>query len=120
LSGEQRWTLEAAGLIKEGLLQQAATDEVDSFASPGKQFALLAALLDIHRQGLRLVKLGAPARRLIQLPLLAQARRWKSQHGSDDLDALKTKIAAIPAAFEPLIEEYEMTAAPSTQGEIAP
>ncbi len=34
LSSEQRWTLEAAGLLKEGLLQQAATDEIDSFASP--------------------------------------------------------------------------------------
>jgi V/A-type H+/Na+-transporting ATPase subunit A len=47
LSSEQRWTLEAAGLIKEGLLQQSAIDEVDSFASPEKQYALLAALLEI-------------------------------------------------------------------------
>ncbi len=106
LSSEQRWTLESASLLKEGLLQQAATDEIDSFASPQKQFALLAALLEIHRQGLKLVQLGAPARRVIQLPLLAQARRWKSQHGSDDLEALKAKIAAIPEAFEPLLEDY--------------
>jgi len=120
LSSEQRWTLEAAGLIKEGLLQQAATDEVDSFASPEKQYALLAALLDIHRQGMKLVRLGAPARRLIQMPLLAQARRWKSQHASDDIAALKAKIAAIPAAFEPLLDEYEATARPATHGEAAP
>ena len=113
LSSEQRWTLETAGLIKEGLLQQSATDAVDSFASPEKQFALLAALLEIHRHGLKLVKLGAPARRLIQLPLLAQARRWKSQHGSDDLPALKAKIAAIPDAFEPLLQEYAQYPAPS-------
>ena len=120
LSSEQRWTLEAAGLIKEGLLQQAATDEVDSFASPEKQYALLAAVLDIYREGVRLVKLGAPARRLIQMPLLAQARRWKSQHSSDDLGALQAKIAAIPGAFEPLLQEYESTAAPSSQGEAKP
>lgn len=106
LSSEQRWTLEAAGLIKEGLLQQSALDEVDSFASPEKQFVLLAALLEIHRQGLKLVKLGAPARRLIQLPLLAQARRWKSEHGPDELAALKARTAAIPHAFEPLLQEY--------------
>jgi V/A-type H+-transporting ATPase subunit A len=110
LSSEQRWTLEAAGLIKEGLLQQSATDEVDSFASPDKQYALLAALLEIYRQGMKLVKLGAPARRLIQMPLLAQARRWKSQHASDDLVALKAKIAAIPDAFEPLLQEYALSA----------
>ena len=44
LSSEQRWTLEASSLIKEGLLQQSATDDVDSFSSPEKQFALLSAL----------------------------------------------------------------------------
>lgn len=114
LSSEQRWTLEAASLIKEGLLQQSAIDETDSFASPEKQFVLLAALLDIHHQGLRLVKLGAPARRLIQLPLLAQARRWKSQHSSDDLAALQERAAAIPRAFEPLLQEYAPARAPST------
>jgi V/A-type H+-transporting ATPase subunit A len=106
LSSEQRWTLEAAGLIKEGLLQQSATDDVDSFASPEKQFALLAAMLEIYRQGMKLVKLGAPARRLIQMPLLGQARRWKSQHKSDDLAALKEKIARIPDAFEQIARDY--------------
>lgn len=116
LSSEQRWTLESAGLIKEGLLQQSATDEVDSFASPEKQFVLLAAMLEIFHQGMRLVKLGAPARKLLQLPLFAQARRWKSQHASTDLDALKAKTAAIPAAFNKLALEYEATAPDSRQG----
>jgi V/A-type H+-transporting ATPase subunit A len=110
LSSEQRWTLEAAGLIKEGLLQQAATDDVDSFSSPEKQYALLAALLEIYRFGMKLVKLGAPARRLIQMPLLAQARRWKSQHRSEDLAALKEKIARIPAEFEQIALDYEQSA----------
>lgn len=106
LSSEQRWTLEAAGLIKEGLLQQAATDEIDSFASPEKQFALLAAMLEIYRQGMKLVKLGAPARRLMPMPLLAQARRWKSQHKSEDIVALRAKIAAIPGEFDKMMLEY--------------
>ncbi len=112
LSSEQRWTLEAAGLIKEGLLQQSATDEIDSYASPEKQFALLSALLEIFRHGMRLVKLGAPARRLIQMPLMAQARRWKSQHKSEDMDALKAKIARIPAEFESVAMDYEQPSSP--------
>jgi V/A-type H+-transporting ATPase subunit A len=120
LSSEQRWTLEASGLIKEGLLQQAATDEVDSYSSPEKQFALLSAMLEIYRLGMKLVKLDAPARRLLQMPLLAQARRWKSQHSSEDMAALKARIAAIPDAFEPLMEEYTRTATPSTLGETTP
>ncbi len=109
LSSEQRWTLEAAGLIKEGLLQQSATDEIDSFSSPEKQFALLSALLEIYRQGMKLVKLGAPARRLIQMPLLAQARRWKSQHKSEEIAALREKIARIPAEFEQIALDYEQS-----------
>jgi V/A-type H+-transporting ATPase subunit A len=116
LSSEQRWTLEAAGLIKEGLLQQSAIDDADSFASPEKQYALLKALLEIHRQGIKLVQLGAPAQRLIQMPLLAQARRWKSQHSSDDIAALEAKIAAIPDAFRELLLEYEQNPSPSPQG----
>jgi V/A-type H+-transporting ATPase subunit A len=106
LSSEQRWTLESSGLLKEGLLQQAATDDVDSFSSPEKQYALLSALLEIYRQGMKLVKLGAPARRLIQMPLLSQARRWKSQHKSEDLTALQEKIARIPAQFEQIALDY--------------
>ncbi|MDA8128840.1 MAG: V-type ATP synthase subunit A [Betaproteobacteria bacterium] len=120
LSSEQRWALESARLIKEGLLQQAATDEADSFASPEKQYALLAALLEIHRRGMDLVQLGAPAQRLIQMPLLAQARRWKSQHGSDDLAGLQAKIAAVPQAFEPLLLEYASTRQPAGAGEARP
>ena len=106
LSGEQRWTLESAGLIKEGLLQQSATDEIDSFASPEKQFILLSALLRIYREGMQLVHLGAPARRLLGLPLLSQARRWKSQHGSDDLAALKEKVARIPVDFAEIAVDF--------------
>ncbi len=114
LSSEQRWTLESSGLLKEGLLQQAATDDVDSFSSPEKQYALLAALLEIHRQGLKLVKLGAPARRLIEMPLLSQARRWKSLHKSEDLAALQAKIARIPAEFEQIAVDYEPVATAAT------
>ena len=106
-------TLEASILIKEGLLQQSATDETDSFASPEKQFALLAALIEIYYQGMKLVKFGVPARRLIQMPLLAQARRWKSQHASDDLAALKEKTDRIQAEFEHVALDYEQAPNPS-------
>ena len=41
LSDAQRWELEGAALMKEAVLQQSALDEVDTFCSPQKQFALL-------------------------------------------------------------------------------
>ena len=106
LSSEQRWTLEAASLIKEGLLQQAATDDVDSYASPEKQYALLAALIDIHNRGLALIQRGAPVRRVLEMPLLSAARRWKSQFTSEDIAALKARVAQIPAEFEHIAMDY--------------
>lgn len=106
LSSEQRWTLEAAHLIKEGLLQQAATDAVDSFASPEKQFVLLSALLEIYAQGMQLVQRGVPVQRLLQMPLLSQARRWKSRYGSEAVAELRQQAAEIPAVFARLGAEY--------------
>jgi V/A-type H+-transporting ATPase subunit A len=97
LSSEQRWTLESPGLIKEGLLQQSATDEIDSFASPEKQFALLAGDAGDLPPGHEAGEARRAGPRLIQMPLLAQARRWKSQHKSEEIAALKAKIAAIRA-----------------------
>jgi hypothetical protein len=66
---------------------------------------------------MKLVKLGVPARRLIQMPLLAQARRWKSQHTSEDLGALKEKLARIPAEFERIALEYEPSIPSPSRGE---
>ena len=78
---EQRWILEAADLIKEGLLA-ADRHRRQSTASVRRRNSTPCSprCSRSHRQGMKLVKLGAPARRLIQMPLLAQARRWKSQH----------------------------------------
>ena len=59
-SSAGRW--KSAGLIKEGLLQQSAIDEVDSYCFAGKTVRAAGGLLDIYRQGMKLVKLGAPAR----------------------------------------------------------
>ncbi|MGF1547309.1 MAG: V-type ATP synthase subunit A [Thiotrichales bacterium] len=106
LSSEQRWTLEAALLIKEGLLQQSAVDESDSYASPAKQFLLLKLMLEIYRQGLRLIKLGMPARRLLGMPVLSAARRWKSQFRADQLDDLRARLDELPAIFERAGAEY--------------
>lgn len=119
LSSEQRWALEAASLLKEGLLQQSAIDDNDSFASPQKQFALLAGLLAINEQGSKLIKLGAPVRQLLQLPLLSEARRWKSRYSSTDLEQLQTAVAAVPSAFESLLLEYGRSAQVTTPGGVA-
>jgi V/A-type H+/Na+-transporting ATPase subunit A len=106
LSGKQRWALEAARLLKEGLLQQSALEPKDSFCSPQKQLLLLSLLLEIYRQGQDMLALGMPTRELLALPLLAQARRYKISFASDEVQALALEAETIRKTFDGLRAEY--------------
>ena len=106
LSPSQRWTLESAALIREGLLQQSAIEPVDSYCSPAKQFALLDLLLEINRQGISLLEKGVPVQRLLGLPLLAQARRLKESYSSEQVDEMQGFRDQIREAFAPIHAEY--------------
>ena len=106
LSSAQRWELEGAALIKEGVLQQSALDEVDTFCSPQKQFALLDLALTIYDKGSELVNLGVPVQELQHLPLLARARRCKSMYSSDQLDKLAAFRKEVEQEFESVRLEY--------------
>lgn len=113
LSDAQRWELEGAALMKEAVLQQSALDEVDTFCSPQKQFALLDLALLIYKRGVALIELGVPVQELQGLPLLARARRCKSMYSSDELD----KIAELRADVEQELENIRLEYA--KQGEHA-
>lgn len=106
LSSNQRWVLEAAGLIKEGVLQQSALDEIDSYSSPQKQFLLLDLMLRIYQEGLRLLDIGVPVQELMRLPILARARRVKSTYTSGQVDGLRRFGEEIHDEFRRLHVEY--------------
>jgi len=106
LSSAQRWDLEGAALIKEGVLQQSALDEVDTFCSPQKQFALLDLTLTIYDKGAELVDIGVPVQELQQLPLLARARRCKSMYNSEQLDKIAAFRKEVEQEFENIRLEY--------------
>jgi V/A-type H+-transporting ATPase subunit A len=94
-------------LIREGVLQQSALDPADSYASPAKQYALLALMLAIHERGATLLGNGVPVSRLLELPLLVKARRAKSEYPSDkvaDIDAVGSEAQK---AFDRLLAEYQ-------------
>ena len=107
LSPGQRWVLESARLIREGLLQQSALDEVDSYASPEKQYALLTLMDHIHKDGEKLIKQGVPVQVLLEMPILARARRAKSTYSSDQMDMLNEFIKEARGEFERIRQEYE-------------
>ena len=107
LSAEQRWILNSAELIKEGILQQSALDEVDSYSSPEKQFLLLQIMLLIHHQGEGLIKLGMPVQELNQLALLIKAKRCKSTYSSEQTEHLKEFITQIKEDFQHYYTQYQ-------------
>ena len=88
LSSAQRWTLESASIIKEGLLQQSALDETDSYCSPEKQFRLMDLILKFYETGNDLIKLGTPVEQLAELPQNGMIRRLKSTISNDQLEEL--------------------------------
>ncbi|MCU7837095.1 MAG: V-type ATP synthase subunit A [gamma proteobacterium symbiont of Taylorina sp.] len=107
LSAEQRWILSGADLIKEGVLQQSALDEVDSYSSPEKQFLLLQIMLIIYHKGEALLTLGMPVQELNQLPLLIKAKRCKSTYSSEQIEDLKQFIVQIEHDFQHYYNEYQ-------------
>ncbi len=113
LSPSQRWVLESAELIREGLLQQSALDEIDSYSSPQKQFALLELMVKFHRAGEQVIQLGAPVERLIQLPESGRARRLKSVIKNDQLDELSRFSSQLWSRFDALRAEYATAAGDS-------
>jgi V/A-type H+-transporting ATPase subunit A len=106
LSPAQRWVLEGAALVKEGVLQQSALDEVDSYCSPEKQFALLDLVVSVYLQGRRLLDLGVPVEQITRVPLMGQIRRVKSTYASDQMDQLREFKNEIRKAFDPIRMEY--------------
>jgi len=106
LSPQQRWALEGVTLFKEAVLQQSALDEVDSYCSPQKQFALLDQTLMIYRQGMKLLEQGVPVQELLRMPLLAQVQRLKSSYENDQMDEFRKFAEQARTEFNRLSDEY--------------
>ena len=107
LSPAQRWAVEMAGAVREGLLQQSALDEVDSFCSPEKQFLLLDLMMQVHDQGLELIRKGVPFSVLAALPLMSQLRRLKNQFGNQQLSQLQAQGNEFHKQLEKVRETYQ-------------
>ncbi len=106
LSSAQRWVLEGASLIKEGVLQQSALDPVDSFSSPQKQFLLLDLMLSVYDQGAELIDLGVPVQQLASLPVMARLRRCKEQYDSSQIEQLRAFQQEALGSFQAIRFEY--------------
>ena len=108
LSSTQRWVLEGAHLIREGILQQSAMDEIDSFCSPEKQMALLSCILYIYHQGVELLELGIPVQQISHISILAQARRLKSTYRNKEIEELRKFEETARTEFNKIRLEYHV------------
>jgi V/A-type H+-transporting ATPase subunit A len=106
LSSAQRWVLEGASLIKDGVLQQSALDPVDTFCSPKKQFLLLELILSVYDQGAELIELGVPVDELREMPVLSRLRRCKALYDSQQIDELMAFRQQALEAFSAIRSEY--------------
>ena len=107
LSAQQRWILEMARLIREGLLQQNAIDDIDSYASAAKQFQLLKLMHDTWKQGESLLSSGVPVQVLLEIPELTRVVRARSLYGNDEVDAIRELGIAVKSAFRAIHGEYQ-------------
>lgn len=119
LPDEQRMTVLAARLLKEGFLQQNAFDPIDMYALPQKQVRMLQAILRFSELGRVLVRRGIPIYRLRDLETLTELRRMKSVVANDRVEMIDDILERLEREMKRLfpLEEWEpgLTAEPAAR-----
>lgn len=102
----ERMVLETSRLIREGILQQNATDSVDAYSSIEKQIRLLELVLYFHERGMAIVKRGAPINLIHDLPVVDTIIRAKSSVTNEEVNKLDDIQKAIDEQMGQLDAEY--------------
>ncbi len=102
----ERMVLETTRLIREGILQQNATDPVDAFSSVEKQIRLLELVLYFHERGMNIIRRGAPISLIHDLPVVDTIIRAKSTVTSEELGKLDDIQKQIDEQMSQLDAEY--------------
>ncbi len=102
----ERMVLETSRLIREGILQQNATDPVDSYSPIEKQIRMLELVLYFHERGMNIIKRGAPINLIHDLPVVDQLIRMKSNIDNDHLEKFEEVQKAIDEQMSRLDAEY--------------
>jgi V/A-type H+-transporting ATPase subunit A len=107
LPDEQRLILETARLLREGILQQNALDEVDAYSGVQKQIKMLDLILHFHQRAQRIVKHGAAISVIHRMAVVDNLIRMKSQVKNDELAKLDVIAQAIDDQMDHLETEYK-------------
>lgn len=102
----ERMVLETTRLIREGILQQNATEAVDAYSSIEKQIRLLELVLYFHERGMAIVKRGAPISLIHDLPVVDRIIRAKSTITNEELQKFDDLQKEIDDQMSQLDAEY--------------
>jgi V/A-type H+/Na+-transporting ATPase subunit A len=102
----ERMVLETSRLIREGILQQNATDPVDAYSPVEKQIRMLELVLYFHERGMSIIKRGAPISMIHDLPVVDTLIRMKSNVENDQLEKFEDIQKAIDEQMSQLDAEY--------------
>ena len=102
----ERMVLETSRLIREGILQQNATDPVDAYSPVEKQIRMLELVLYFHERGMSIIRRGAPINLIHDLPVVDQLIRMKSNVDNDHLEKFDEVQKAIDEQMSQLDAEY--------------
>jgi len=102
----ERMVLETTRLIREGILQQNATEAVDAYSSIEKQIRLLELVLYFHDRGMAIVKRGAPINLIHDLPVVDRIIRAKSTVTNETLEGFDQIQKEIDEQMGQLDAEY--------------
>ena len=102
----ERMVLETTRLIREGILQQNATDPVDAYSPVEKQIRMLELVLYFHERGMNIIKRGAPISMIHDLPIVDTLIRMKSNVANDALEKFDDIQKAIDEQMSQLDAEY--------------
>jgi V/A-type H+-transporting ATPase subunit A len=92
LPERQRFLLGASVLLQESFLQQSAFDPREARDEPGRQVALLRALLHFRDAGLAAIDRGATESKVLGNPVVAKLRRARSELSAEEIAALEREI----------------------------
>jgi len=88
LPDSQRLILEVARMLRVGFLQQNALDPIDTYSTPLKQFKMLKIIIDFYEGAKKIIEKGVPIFRVLQLPVVAEIMRMKSEIPNDKIHLL--------------------------------
>ncbi len=105
LPDEEKLILDVARMLKEGFLQQSAYDEIDTYASPEKQFTQMKLFVLFYREALKALRRGVRLERIREMAAIPKLVRARFTIPNDKLDEFTKLENEVLESFEAISQE---------------